>query len=104
MIKAMFEKRFLDAVKKHSSIKKQVEKKIKMIIEHPIELAEPLKGNYRGFYSCPVKRSYLIIYLYCKICRKKGDRDFVDCDDCEQIEDETIKFVFIAPHDEAYGF
>lgn len=103
MIEAKFKKTFLNAVKKHSSIKKQVSKKVQMIIEHPIDLGEPLKGNLQGFYSCPVKKSYLIIYLYCSACRKKGDDIVVACDDCEEMPDETIKFVLLAPHDEAYG-
>ena len=31
-----FEKAFLDSVKKHAAIKKQVEKKVRMIMEHPL--------------------------------------------------------------------
>ena len=72
MIEARFEAAFLSAVKKHASIKKQVQKKVDMIIENPIAIGEPLKGNWRGFYSCPVKRNFIIIYLYCEVCRKKG--------------------------------
>lgn len=58
-----FEKAFLKAVKKHASIKKQIERKVLQIIKHPVETGEPLKGNFRGFYSCPVKRKFIIIYL-----------------------------------------
>jgi addiction module RelE/StbE family toxin len=103
VIEAKFEKAFMDAVKKHSALKKQIEKKVQMILEHPIALGEPLKGNFRGFYSCPVKKSYLIIYLYCAICRKKGDAAIVACADCSETPDETVKFVLFAPHDDAYG-
>lgn len=103
MIEARFEKAFLEAVKKHSSIKKQIEKKVQMILENPISLGEPLKGNFRGFYSCPVKKSYLIVYLYCDLCRKKGDSEVVACSDCSETPDATIKFVMFAPHDDAYG-
>jgi mRNA-degrading endonuclease YafQ of YafQ-DinJ toxin-antitoxin module len=49
-----------------------------MIIESPIRLGEPLKGNLRGYYSCSVRKNFLIIYLYCKICRKKGDDEVVE--------------------------
>jgi len=103
VVEARFEKAFMDAVKKHASIKKQIEKKVQMILEHPIELGEPLKGNFRGFYSCPVKKSYLIIYLYCANCRKKGDYEIVACSDCSETPDETVKFVLVATHDDAYG-
>ena len=96
-----FETVFLNAVKKHTSIKKAV--KIDMIIENPVVVGEPLKGNWRGFYSCPVKRNFIIIYLYCEVCRKKGDNTVVMCSDCQETPDKTIKFILLAPHDQAYG-
>jgi addiction module RelE/StbE family toxin len=99
-----FEKAFLKGVKKHASIKKQIEQKVHQIMEHPVKLGEPLKGNLRGFYSCPVKRNFIIIYLYCALCRKKGDAEFVACSDCSTSSDETIKFVLLGPHDEAYEY
>ncbi|MCI5212324.1 MAG: hypothetical protein D3910_26875 [Candidatus Electrothrix sp. ATG2] len=98
-----FEKAFLKAVKKHSGIKKQIERKVLQIIEHPVELGEPLKGNFRGFYSCLVKRNFIIIYLYCDICRKKGDDQYVACAECSTTAEETIKFIIVGPHDAAYG-
>ncbi|MBC2713430.1 MAG: hypothetical protein HGJ94_21250 [Desulfosarcina sp.] len=53
-MKAEFEKSFLKGVRKHAGIKKQIEEKVRQVMEHPVELGEPLKGNLRGFYSCPV--------------------------------------------------
>ena len=103
MMEAKFEKVFLKAVKKHSGIRKQIEQKVLQIIEHPVELGEPLKGNLRGFYSCPVKRNFIIIYLYCEICRKKGDDEYVACEDCATTPNETISFLIVGPHDEASG-
>ena len=73
-----------------------------MIIENPIAFGEPLKGNLRGFYSCPVKKNFLIIFLYCYTCRKKGDDIIVLCNDCDRCEDETIKFIALGPHDKVY--
>ena len=102
-MESRFEKAFLKAVKKHASIKKQVKQKVDMIIENPVALGEPLKGNWQGFYSCPVKRNFIIIYLYCEICRKKGDDVVVACSECQDTPDQTIKFVLLDPHDEAYG-
>ncbi len=98
-MKTEFEKAFLKAVKKHAGIKKQIEQKVLQIMEYPVELGEPLKGNLRGFYSCPVKRNFIIIYLYCAACRKKGDDEFVACSDCSTTSDETIKFVLMGPHE-----
>ena len=102
-MEAKFEKAFLKAVKKHASIKKDIEKKVRQIMAHPIELGEPLKGNFRGYYSCPVRRNFIIIYLYCEVCRKKRDNEFLACSDCEITPDATIKFVLLGPHDAAYG-
>ena len=102
-MKAEFEKAFLKGVRKHASIKKQIEQKVRHIKEHPVEFGEPLKGSLRGFYSCPVKRNFIIIYLYCAACRKKGDAEFVACSDCSTTSDETIKFVLLGPHDEVYS-
>jgi len=102
-MKAKFEKAFLKGAKKHAGIKKQIEQKVRQIMEHPVEFGEPLKGNLRGFYSCPVKRNFIIIYLYCSACRKKVDADFVACSDCPNTSDDTIKFVLLGPHDETYG-
>lgn len=102
-MEVLFSDPFKKSVKKHASIKKQIRKKVDMITENPIPLGEPLKGNLRGYYSCPVRKNFLIIYLYCKICRKKGDDEVVLCNDCDDCTDETIKFVDIGPHDQAYA-
>jgi len=98
-----FESAFVKALKKHAAVKKDVERKVRMVMEHPVELGEPLKGDFRGFYSCPVKRSFIMIYLYCAACRKKGDDEFVLCSDCDETPGETLKFVLLGPHDKAYG-
>lgn len=74
-----------------------------MRISNPIALGEPLKGNYRGFYSYPVKKSFLIIYLCCYVCRKKSDDKIVLCSDCKDCKDETIKYVAFGPHDKIYS-
>ena len=98
-----FEDAFLKALKKHASIKKAVKKKVDLVIQDPVAFGEPLKGNLQGFYSCPVKRNFIIIYLYCDVCRKKGDNIVVNCADCMQIDDHTVKFILLGPHDKTYG-
>lgn len=103
MMEVQFEAAFLKALKKHASIKKTVKNKVDLIIQDPVAFGEPLKGNWRGFYSCPVKRNFIIIYLYCDVCRKKGDDSFVNCADCSETDDQTIKFIILGPHDKTYG-
>jgi addiction module RelE/StbE family toxin len=99
----LFTDTFVKSLKKHSSIKKTIKKKVDMIIENPITLGEPLKGNFRGYNSCPVHKNFLIIYLYCRVCRKKGDDKIVFCNDCDKCSDDVIKFIDLGPHDQAYG-
>jgi mRNA-degrading endonuclease YafQ of YafQ-DinJ toxin-antitoxin module len=101
-LKALFSDSFVASLRKHASLKKTVQKKVDMILEQPLSMGEPLKGNFRGYYSCPVKKNFLIIYLYCNICRKKGDDAVVLCKDCDACDDHTIKFVELGPHDKAY--
>lgn len=98
----LFSDTFKDSLKKFSSIKKAIKKKVDMIIERPIASGEPLKSNFRGYYSCSVRKNFIIIYLYCKICRKKGDDEIVLCSDCSKCSDDTIKFIDLGPHDNAY--
>jgi len=98
----LFSDAFAKSLRNHSAVKKEVQGKIDRIIENPIALGEPLKGNFRGYYSSPVKRNFLVIYLYCKVWRKKGDDGVVACVDCTRCPDETIKFVALGPHDKAY--
>jgi len=45
-MEARFEAAFLKAVKKYSSIKKLVKNKVDMILQNPIAMGEPLKGNW----------------------------------------------------------
>jgi len=103
VMEAQFEDAFLKALQKHASIKKLVQKKVDLILENPVAFGEPLKANWQGFYSFPVKRNFIIIYLYCEACRKKGDDAVVLCHDCAEMPDNTVKFVLLGPHDMAYG-
>lgn len=98
----LFSDTFKESLRKFSSLKKAIKKKVDMIVENPIALGEPLKGNFRGYYSCPVRKNFIIIYLYCNICRKKGDDKIVICSDCNKCPDDTIKFVALGPHDGSY--
>jgi len=103
MMEAHFETAFLKGLKKHASIRKLLKNKVDMILENPVAMGEPLKGNWQGFYSCPVKRNFIIIYLFCEVCRKKGGDAVILCSDCGTTSDQTVKFVLLGPHDQAYG-
>ncbi len=99
---ALFSDSVIKSLKKHAAIKKAVQKKVDMILTDPIGLGEPLRGNFRGYYSCPVKKNFLIIYLFCRLCRGKKDDEIVRCSNCHEFSNETIKFVALGPHDTTY--
>jgi len=98
----LFSESFIKSLNKYSSLKEEIKRKVDSIIGSPVSLGEPLKGNFRGFYSTPVKKNFLIIFLYCNSCRKKGDDKIILCNDCKQCSNDTIKFVEIGPHDKVY--
>ncbi|MDQ7824968.1 MAG: type II toxin-antitoxin system mRNA interferase toxin, RelE/StbE family [Candidatus Eremiobacteraeota bacterium] len=101
-MRALFSADFKKAVQKFASIKRAIQKKVDMILEEPLALGEPLRGSLKGYYSCPVKKNFLIIYLYCHACRRRKDDRVVACADCGESPDETVKFVNLGPHDETY--
>ena len=98
----LFSETFLKSLKKHSSLRDAIKKKIDMIIQNPVSLGEPLKSNFRGLCSTSVKKNFLIIFLYCNSCRKKGDDKIILCIDCLKYSDDTLKFIEIGPHDRVY--
>ncbi len=101
-MEVLFSDSFVKSLKIHAALKKAVQKKVDLIITDPLGLGEPLKGNLRGYYSSPVKKNFLVIYLYCYVCRRKKDDEVVRCHDCDDCTDETIKFIELGPHDKAY--
>ena len=98
----LFSESFLRSLKKHSSLKEAIKRKVDMIIQSPVSLGEPLKGNFRGYYSTSVKKNFLIIFSYCNSCRKKGDDKIILCIDCLKYSDDTLKFIEIGPNDRVY--
>lgn len=55
-----------------------------------------------GFRSVPVKGNFILIYVICKECRARGNNKLFKCSICEDANDESIIFVYLAPHDDAY--
>lgn len=96
-----YSNQFVKSLKKFSSIKKQVLNKIDKVLQDPL-MGEPLKYDLRGLLSVPVAKRFVIVYSYCKICRKKGDNQILLCYDCNSMMDETVRFFDVGPHDKTY--
>lgn len=93
---------FVKALNKYSNVKKSAQRKIEALLKNPLGFGEPLKHRLVGLSSCPVKKGFIIVYVYCKECRIKGYQSINSCKDCEETPDEVVKFLTIAPHDLAY--
>ena len=102
MVEARFTPEFSKALKKYSNVKKSAQTKIDILLQNPLGFGEPLKYDLEGLSSIPVKRGFIVIYVYCKECRIKGYNIINNCKDCEQTPDEVVKFLTIGPHDKAY--
>jgi len=92
---------FIKSLKKFSSVRKRIVNKIDKILQHPL-MGEPLKYDLRGLLSVPVAKNFVIVYSYCRICRKRGDDKILRCHDCSDMIDETVSFFDVGPHDKAY--
>ena len=92
---------FIKSLKKFSSIKKRIRNKIDQLTQNPF-MGEPLRYDLRGLYSVPVANHFIIIHVYCRMCRKKGDDRILCCHDCDVIADETMRFFDVGPHDAVY--
>ncbi len=96
-----YSEEFVKSLRRFSSIKKRIVNKIDKIIKDPL-MGEPLKYDLRGLCSVPVAKNFLVVYNYCRICRKKGDDKILRCHDCVDIMDETVRFFDVGPHDKIY--
>jgi hypothetical protein len=84
------------------SLKELAKKKINSIIGNTFGYeGHALKGNLSGFRSASFKdATYKIIFSYCKDCRDVGRdlQSISDCNDCDQQDDDTIRFWRIERH------
>lgn len=102
MAEAIYLPEFSNALVKYSGIRKLLQKKIERLLDNPRGFGEPLKYDLEGLSSFPVRRNFIVIYVYCRECRIKGYQMLNDCPDCAQTSDEVVKFLTFGPHDSAY--
>jgi len=102
VVEARFTPEFDAALIKYSNVKKSAQTKIGILCQNPLGFGEPLKYDLEGLSSIPVKKGFIIIYVYCRECRIKGYHKINNCHGCEKTPDEVIKFLTIGPHDKAY--
>jgi hypothetical protein len=98
----IYSPRFNEQVKKYSSLKRELARKINLILRSPIGYGEPLKYNLAGLSSSKVSKRFVVIYAYCKECRAKGMEGVNNCDDCTTTPDESVRLFAFGPHDDIY--
>ncbi len=105
----IFLQEFQRGLKKHSSIARQIKRRVDRILADPYYNSELLtkKGvDLRGKRSARVTRNFRIIYAVCEECinRSFKARGYNDCPDCNKTEpDKVIIFFVVGPHEKAYG-
>lgn len=102
MAEARYLPEFVRAIKKYSNARKSAKGIIEKLLRNPLGFGEPLRHSLQGLSSCPVKRNFIMIYVYCRECRLKNYQTINACHDCAETPDEVVKFLTIGPHDLAY--
>ena len=101
----VYEKQFVENLRLYSAIRKQIKRRVERILVDPYGNSEFLgdisgKLNLRGCRSARMDRNFRIIYVVCEECRRIRDCQFCLCDG---LEDKTVVFLTVGPHDRAYA-
>ncbi|MFH2044278.1 MAG: hypothetical protein ABIK92_03925 [Pseudomonadota bacterium] len=102
---AVYEQRFVTNLKRYSSMREQIRHRVERVLSDPYHNTEKLtdtsgKLNLRGCRSARVDRNFRIIFTICEECRKIP---FCEYCLCEGLEDKTVIFLTVGPHDKAYA-
>ncbi|MFH1232005.1 MAG: hypothetical protein V1709_10975 [Planctomycetota bacterium] len=102
---AIFKQPYINTcLKDYPHLKKPFQKKVDYIVQNPIQLGEPLKGDLNGLRSFPFERNFIIIYIVCEECRKLKHELINQCSICGKTPDNSVIFLLFRPHDEAYKY
>jgi Txe/YoeB family toxin of Txe-Axe toxin-antitoxin module len=100
---------FAADIKKYSSMKKQIEKKVLSILENPYYNTEPLENrpiyNLMGIRSKRIDRNFRILFSICEECRDLFTKvsDAKPCTYCDKgLPDNCIIFFVVRPHKKVY--
>ncbi len=102
---SVYEKQFVRNIRKYSSLRKQIKRRIERILENPYNNTESLtdssgKLNLLGCRSVRIDRNFRVIFVVCEECRKISECEFCFCDN---VSDNTVIFLTVGPHDKAYA-
>lgn len=101
----MYEERFVENLRHYSNMRQQIKRRINRVPADPFASTEFLsdlsgKLNLRGCRSARIDRNFRVIFVACEECRKIPDCQFCFC---EGLDDKTVVFLTVGPHDRAYA-
>ncbi len=102
---AVYEKQFSQNLRRYSSIRQSIKRRVERVLSDPYLNTEFLsdpsgKLNLRGCRSIRVDRNFRIIFVICEECRHIPECEYCFCDD---LPDKTVVFLTVGPHDRAYA-
>jgi len=102
---AVYEELFTRNLRRYSSIRQPVKRRVDRILTDPYYNTEFLgdasgKLNLHGCRSARVDRNFRIIFVICEECRNIQKCEFCFC---ENLPDKTVLFLTVGPHNKAYA-
>ena len=98
---------FLKDLKTYSSLKQQIEKKVKQILKDPYHNTKPLEkqGKYdlKGLRSKRVNKNFRIVFAICEECKILFPEQETLCQYCDpSLPEKTIIFFIARPRKTVY--
>ncbi len=102
---AVFEKQFIQNLRRYTSLRQRIKRRIDRILSNPYINTEALadasgKLNLRGCRSARIDKNFRLIFVICEECRQMPECDYCFCND---LSDKTVVFLTVGPHDSAYA-
>ncbi len=102
---AVYEDRFVRNLRRYSSIRQNIKRRIERVLNNPYQNTEVLTDasgrlNLRGCRSARIDRNFRIIFVICEECREIKECEYCFCDD---LSAKTVVVLTVGPHDKAYA-
>ena len=100
----VFEDRFDHNLKRFSSLRQRIRRKVDQILDDPYDRTEQLGKvsgglDLRGCRSSRIDRNFRIIFVICEECQLIKECQYCFCDGRDE---KTVVFLTVGPHDRAY--
>ena len=102
---AVYEKQFIRNLKRYTSIRQNIKRRVERVLFDPYMNTEFLgdasgRLNLIGCRSARIDKNFRIIFVICEECRLISECEYCFC---EGLSDNTVVFLTVGPHDKAYA-